>query len=278
MSDIEHGSIVKIGTTKWCLKSPLLVSHGIRAIEYYRHGRPDAYYRRLPMPWITLVITLGAVGEWRDPGGAWQPFPRLTIRGHGGRWTEGRDDPFGESEYLTAIIDPLAFRVIGGVSAASIAGRFTAVEDLPHFRERLRLEQLHAWPTPAAKMLTFADALIAGSDSRAEHSTAFFVRNTLRKGVSVGDVANQIGCSERRLRQNFIEAVGLSPKTWQRLDRFASSLMMLHPQFASPDFGRADWFFDQSHFIHDFRHFSGTTPGDYARQKARGDARLFLAD
>jgi AraC-like DNA-binding protein len=278
VSGIEHNSIVKIGTTKWRLKTPVLLSQGIRAIEYHRHDRPDAHYRRLPMPWITLVITLGVVGEWRDPGGTWQPFPRLTIRGHGGRWTEGRDDPVGESEYLTAIIDPLAFRAISGVSAAAIAGRFIAVADVPRLNQRFRLEQLRDCSTPAAKMLAVAAALTTGDQARLEASTPCFARTALGRGVSVGRVASEIGCSERRLLQEFGDAFGLSPKAWQRLDRFASSLKVLHPQFASPDFGRADAFFDQSHFIHDFRYFSGTTPGHYARQKARGDARLFLAD
>jgi AraC-like DNA-binding protein len=276
VSDIKQRSIVKIGTTKWRLTSTALRSEGIRSIEYHRHGCPDLYYRRLPMPWITLVITLGTVGEWRAPGGTWQPFPRFAVRGHGGRWTEGRDDPTGESEYLTAIIDPLAFHSIGDVPVAPVVGRFLSAADLPRLDRRLDLDHLNDCSTPAAKMLALADALATRSENRNGTAVSNFAGTALQRGISVGGVAKEIGCSERHLRQRFINDFGLSPKAWQRLSRFASSLKMLHPQFVSPKLDPEDAFFDQSHFIHDFRHFSGTTPRDYARQKSRGDPRLFL--
>jgi AraC-like DNA-binding protein len=276
VSYFEQGSIVKTGTTKWRLTTTTLRSRGIRAIEYHRHGRPDLHYRRLPMPWITLVITLGAVGEWRAPGGAWELFPRLAIRGHGGCWTEGRDDPAGESEYLTAIIDPLAFHPVFDVRAASVVGEFTSTEVFPSVNRRLDIDHLYDCPTPAAKMLAFADALATRSDNRKDTAVSNFASAALQRGISVGGVAKEIGCSERHLRQRFVDDFGMSPKAWQRLSRFASSLKALHPQFSSSNFEPADAFFDQSHFIHDFRHFSGSTPRDYARQKSGGDPRLFL--
>jgi len=84
--------------------------------------------------------------------------------------------------------------------------------------------------------------------------------------VRIDDLAGQAGLSARQLRRLFLEQVGLSPKHFCRVVRFRSSLSHLRQ---TP---RADWaqvaldcgYYDQAHFINEFREFSGYTPGDFA--------------
>ena len=76
---------------------------------------------------------------------------------------------------------------------------------------------------------------------------------------------NDSGSSRRRLSQLFREQVGLTPKLFCRLRRFRDVV----EQAARG--GPVDWagvaaaggFSDQSHLAHDFREFSGLTPGEY---------------
>ena len=68
----------------------------------------------------------------------------------------------------------------------------------------------------------------------------------------------------------------MSPKSWQRLVRFSDSLKSLHPQCDLTYPPLAECYYDQSHLTREFRHFAGTTPGEYRRQKALGDKRLFM--
>jgi AraC-like DNA-binding protein len=70
------------------------------------------------------------------------------------------------------------------------------------------------------------------------------------------------GMSKRSMEQHFKEQVGLSPKTFSRIIRFNQ----VHKQLQSSH--TMDWmdivaqfdYFDQSHFIHEFRNFFGYTP------------------
>jgi len=84
--------------------------------------------------------------------------------------------------------------------------------------------------------------------------------------LRIDDLAFHAGFSTRQLRRLFLEQVGLSPKHFCRVIRFQSSLSRLSKR------GRADWvqvavdcgYYDQAHFINEFRQFSGYTPGEFA--------------
>ena len=84
--------------------------------------------------------------------------------------------------------------------------------------------------------------------------------------LRVDDLAFQAGLSARQLHRVFLEQVGLSPKHFCRVIRFRNSLSQV------PRSGHADWarvaldcgYYDQAHFINEFRQFSGYTPGEFA--------------
>jgi AraC-like DNA-binding protein len=86
---------------------------------------------------------------------------------------------------------------------------------------------------------------------------------------SVRAVAATIGWSERRFSQVFREEVGLSPKTWCRVQRFQSAVRQLH---AGADMRWAELaldcgFYDQSHFANEFRAFSGIDATTYSARR-----------
>jgi AraC-like DNA-binding protein len=85
----------------------------------------------------------------------------------------------------------------------------------------------------------------------------------------ISAVTNQLGLSPKRFIQLFRQEVGLTPKLYSRLQRFNH---VLHQIEKSEDFDWADMalasgYFDQAHFSHDFREFSGMTPVDYLLQR-----------
>jgi AraC-like DNA-binding protein len=86
---------------------------------------------------------------------------------------------------------------------------------------------------------------------------------------TVADVTAQVGLSARRFIDVFGGEVGLTPKLFCRVRRFQKVLRgVAHGR-------RADWaavaadcgYFDQAHFIHDFRAFSGLSPTAYLTQR-----------
>ena len=81
----------------------------------------------------------------------------------------------------------------------------------------------------------------------------------------VESVSEKIGLSARRFIELFHRQVGLTPKVFCRVRRFQR---VLHAVQGAKD---ADWaqialecgYYDQPHFIHEFRSFSGLTPNAY---------------
>jgi AraC-like DNA-binding protein len=84
--------------------------------------------------------------------------------------------------------------------------------------------------------------------------------------TTVGSVLERLGLSHRRFAQLFHDQVGLTPKSFSRVQRFQRVLRMVHRSRS------IDWadvaldcgYYDQAHFIHDFQDFSGFTPTVYA--------------
>lgn len=85
----------------------------------------------------------------------------------------------------------------------------------------------------------------------------------------ISNVTDQIGLSHRRFSQVFCEEVGLTPKLFCRVQRFQEVVHCLEnkQQIEWADVALTCGYFDQSHFIHDFRAFSGLNPTAYLAQR-----------
>jgi AraC-like DNA-binding protein len=95
-----------------------------------------------------------------------------------------------------------------------------------------------------------------------EFATAPYLR-------TVADVTSQIGLSSRRFIDLFRDEVGLTPKVYCRIQRFQRALRRAEGRRT------VEWaavaldcgYFDQAHFNHDFRAFSGINPSAYLERQ-----------
>src|SRR5258708_9309890 len=122
--------------------------------------------------------------------------------------------------------------------------------------------------TPEAKLRVLEAVLIERAARRLERhkAVAFAVGQFQRaSGPTVGQVSEQIGLSQRRFIQIFREEVGLTPKLYHRVQRFQQVLQRIHKghRAAWTDVALDCGYFDQAHFVHDFRAFSGLNPTAY---------------
>lgn len=79
-------------------------------------------------------------------------------------------------------------------------------------------------------------------------------------------VAAQLGVTARHLRRAFSENVGIGPKEFARTVRLQRAMAMVK---STNDWGRIATdagYYDQAHFIADFRQLIGVTPGAYLRR------------
>lgn len=98
-----------------------------------------------------------------------------------------------------------------------------------------------------------------------------------KKGdISIRDIQKKVNLSERSLERYFFSHIGLSPKFYSRVIRFAYI-------FQLAQVNKIDWldivyqagFYDQSHFIRNFKEFTGEDPSTYGFSKDNL-ANLFL--
>jgi AraC-like DNA-binding protein len=145
-------------------------------------------------------------------------------------------------------------------------------------------ERLLEAPGPHAKLATMERALAqawkpAGPDAAVAFALEAFHGRPHQ--ASIAAVADGVGLSSKRFIERFKAGVGVPPKHYCRILRFQRALARAEDGY------RVEWtriavdcgYFDQAHFIHDFRSFAGITPTGYraARTEFRNHVKFIQA-
>ncbi len=87
--------------------------------------------------------------------------------------------------------------------------------------------------------------------------------------TDVKALAETVSLSQRQFERQFKANVGFSPKSFSRIVRFNSLLSdYAHNDVSLTEMAYDFGYYDQSHFIHDFKKFSGYSPKTYFSGKA----------
>jgi len=95
------------------------------------------------------------------------------------------------------------------------------------------------------------------------------------------EIIDQYPNSQKHLIDQFKKYVGLTPKHLQRIIRFNSILQRIHQEekIQWSDVAYECGFSDQSHFIKEFRHFSGFNPAEFiGEQRHQEEPNFFPLD
>ncbi len=98
--------------------------------------------------------------------------------------------------------------------------------------------------------------------------------------TSIDSLIRNIGISGRQLERKFNRLVGLTPKTFSRILRFQNVLNLLnrnHFQVLTT-LGLECGFYDQAHFIHEFKEFTGQSPTAYFSKEHKMTAFFTSSD
>jgi AraC-like DNA-binding protein len=223
-------------------------------VRWNLEGRPPQLQETLPHPNVHLVVEPGSIAAWGVHTGRWR------------RVLEGRSQAFGIK------FRPGAFRALLGRAVSTIADTSIAADTLF-----------------GADAAALADVLGHDDDRAGADIASDFLRARLAPiddaallagrivDAAAGDLAlhsaeelaRRFDMSLRALQRLFNEFVGVGPK-WV-IKRYRMHEAVARVQAGQPvswaalaqDLG----YFDQAHFIADFRKLVGRTPGDYARER-----------
>ncbi len=127
--------------------------------------------------------------------------------------------------------------------------------------------------TPAAKFQILEESLLAHiRKPLLRHPAVDFAIQEFgdfKRAPTIAQVTEQIGLSSRRFIDVFSDQVGLTPKLYCRVQRFQYVLrrISMSGDVNWSDLALSCGYFDQAHFIHDFRAFSGLSPTAYAAHR-----------
>ncbi len=146
--------------------------------------------------------------------------------------------------------DSLELRALWGRCADDLTGQVgeasTVYDKIAHLEAAL-LCRLHLLPSSNP---TLQQAIAAVRQARGD--------------ITVTNLRQQLALSERQLERCFHQHTGLSPRQFARVTRFRHVVRLLHqPTLPLTDVAYRAGYYDQAHFIHDFKALAGLTPGDY---------------
>ena len=190
----------------------------------------------------------------------------LDVHAMGGRRTAHRKVLGRGQRAVTARLALGAPEAVLGISAAAVAGRIVALQELWGDSATGRLLEGLAGARDMIDAAHVLEAAIAeraatAGGRRAPPQLALEAADRLT-GATVNAVASDLGVSERHLRRVFREAVGVGPKTYAKLARFHRALRAAarngHPGWAGV--AAEAGYYDQAHLIAEFRAIAGVTP------------------
>ncbi|MFT2016249.1 AraC family transcriptional regulator [Streptomyces sp. 796.1] len=242
---------------------------------YYLEGAPP--YARLmlpPMPAGLLIVNLGAPFRIRGgadtetagyadgcvvtpPTRAWEfgyPLPSRSVGVHFKPWGLAPFLPMPAAELCDR---PVTLEQVWGRPAVTdLCDRLASANGPQEMLALLEAELLRRLAeTAGLGLVRHAGRVIAATGGT----------------VAIGDLSRAAGVSSTHLTRRFKELIGVTPKRLARTHRFTATVFAINP--AEPidwgDLANDAGYFDQAHFGHEFRSFTGLTPTRYVEVRQR---------
>jgi len=217
-----------------------------------------------------IIVHGGDPFEQRDPDGHWRVQTRVLFAAQATRAVQVR--PRGHARIVGARLRPTGAHALFGCPQDAIANQILELDLLDRPLARALGDDVATRESGEAMVAALDRALVRAHRAASTSSPAAAAVTIAlgRRGlVKVADLASQLHLSARQVERVFNERVGLSPKVFLRIVRFQEVLGGLRSE--APDAGRP-WaeiavrhgFYDQAHFIRDFKAFVGESPGAWS--------------
>lgn len=223
----------------------------------------------VPHPNVVLILNLGPAIRVNSP----------TQSTELGSFIAGLHDrpvhvaATGPMRCLQVDLTPAGARLLLDQPLAAFANAAISLNDLGGQSFRCLEERLDALPSWTARFdlldRVLRDRCAAGraQDPRLGWAAAQMLKSA--GSVTVSGLASELGWSRKHLTCTFHDEFGIPPKAFARVVRFDRAIRSIGED-SDPDWLTISFdsgYFDQSHFIRDFRDLAGITPTDYARRR-----------
>ena len=221
--------------------------------------------RHLPSGEVELLMNLGSPYSVQHPAMAssWTTYRGAAVIGvHD---THVITEETGAQHVLVVRLRPAGAHILFDVPMHELANGFIELEEVNPEIARCLPSELYDtdWQTRFLIM----DSIIARRMGRvrAKALRTAWAWERLREAdglLGIRSLANAAGCSQKHLIAQFHDYVGMPPKAVARIIRFNRAVKSIERE------GPLDWvrlaldcgYYDQAHFVRDFKAFAGCTP------------------
>ncbi len=226
-------------------------------------------YRDTHLPETDAVAAFSFRGACQIDGTQLAPLaaftgPREVLRTHEHRLGHAvllaTFTPVGAHAFLQSPLDELADFT---VSLADLIGR---PDELRRLSEQLNTAENHRQRIALVEQFLLASLCDSKPDALISAAVAWLTRGTTR--TRIDDLARYIGISQSALERRFRRIIGVSPKKFASLARLRRAAQLQATGADLTTVAHESGYFDQSHFIKEFRRATGSAPSAFFRRPA----------
>lgn len=204
-------------------------------------------------------------------GGKTTVIEQCTIQGSKTEYVNARHPR--NCHFISIRFTPNGYYKLLGIPQNPLTDHALPLDDIMERKPEELIPTL--WKTPTVrKRIQILERWLRNLDPKSMHDSKLvsdFIINQLNQkpGLIVKQLTAKTGFTRKHLVQHFKEEAGLTIKKYQKIYRLYRVLKEInHTE-------RISWarlafqfgFYDQSHFIRDFKQYTGFTPSDYLKQE-----------
>ncbi len=249
---------------------PPSVLAGYTEIIGHWHAPVGYRSRALPRGAVTVIIDVGQrqqIDFYASDGRTKLSVPPAFITGsHTTSYVSGMpaDEPVMAIHFRPGGAFPFL-----GIPLSDLENGYVGLDDI-WGRSGIELHQrLIDAPTAAARFGILETFLLSrpwSSAPRHPGVAAALAAIEANPSIQMAGIRDQVGITTKRLIALFRAEVGLSPKAYARIRRLQAALRLLG-SMSGAQVAAQIGYFDQAHFIREFRSFTGMTPTQYTEQR-----------
>jgi AraC-like DNA-binding protein len=232
---------------RWCIERSFLITWDLR-------GQPPYVSETLPYPCVNLIVERDEARIWGVGTGRYSRLLDGTGWAFGLKFKPGGFYPFVRWPVSRLLNSSIAIDEVFGSDGAALVSAIRAADNegaMVALAEQFIAARLPEPDEMVAEINRMIDCVIAD-----------------RTITKVEQIAARFNVSKRTLQRLFNQYVGVSPKWVIQRYRLHEAADLLERGVGT------DWaklalelgYFDQAHFINDFKATIGKSPGEYAKQ------------
>ncbi len=243
----------------------------IESFTYYKDYNPDhAIDRFLPDGNINVIIDLTDYPKFIYDNHTLKEIQSCRnvwfsgIRNHFITIPSGRDSEMFVINFHKGKAYPFVEMPVNELTDYIVDGELVMTKEILNMREKLLM-----LPSPQQKFLYVEKYLLNKFQKKMQVNpfVEFAVKQILLSPgqLTIEKIAKKTGFTQKHFIKIFKEHVGLTPKGFLKIIRFQKAIEEIEKQkiISWASVALESGYYDQAHFIKDFKSFSGFTPSEY---------------